>query len=382
MGLLSVATALSMSELRAAQTLSKADQMPGWHTVTEPLLVRRGFLKWKARKGTILLRNSDFQVACEGSITNMAVKCSQPMPQTVIDYLSAKKQKQTALLQKAAIQRKSSSKYTPLMDKNLQPLNPKVEFENEEKTDGGTHETWGRTQDIDDEVDEGEQDNGAVNSEQESDHDIEVQNTFLNHIDVGPGNAIDEENERDTQHKPGRYKKSIRNNKKSAHYGLVDVPYVDAGTDRVVNERMFAFFKKHPQYHTPKAHWITADRWKQWMVMSGDEENEEGLSGKAGLAGPPGEMWKKDCPERIQEEWPDAPEAECKHFAVSPVGFWGCETLFEDGTCQKTHFYQNIRWDGLDAYPLPKANPDAQPGQQFVNPKAYQDEILPGGNPP
>lgn len=262
------------------------------------------------------------------------------------------------------------------------PLDPKVNSQADDNE--GIANTWSKYN-IDDLVNEGEQDNGDLNLEEETDADIVKEKTFLNHIDVGPGNAIDEENERDTQHPPTFYKKSIRKNKMHEGHaaGLLNVPYVDAGTDRVVNEHMFAFFKKHPQYHTTKAHWITAERWKKWMLMSGDEADSRGLNGKESEARAPGDgdsatPWKK-CPENISKEWPEAPQIQCNHFAVSPVGFWGCKTLFEDGTCQKTEFYNNIRWDGLDAYPIPKGNPDAAPGQQYHNPNAYQDEHLPGG---
>jgi len=261
----------------------------------------------------------------------------------------------------------------------------------EHENNDGVATSWGRNFNIDDHVNEGEQDNGDMNSGQESDLDIRIQKRFFDRIDVGPGNAVDQENERDTQHKPTYYKQSVRKNEWKSRAGLIDTPYVDAGVERVVNQHMFKFFKKHPQYHTPKALWITADRWRKWMLMSGDESNAHGLYGdKRGPASPEGgagspdmseeSMWKR-CPEKVHKEWPETPRVQCKHFAVSPVGFWGCQSLFEDGTCQKTKFFDNIRWDGLDAYPIPKGNPDAEKGEQYNNPNAYHDEILPGGNP-
>lgn len=72
---------------------------------------------------------------------------------------------------------------------------------------------------------------------------------------------------------------------------------------------------------------------------------------------------------------------QCKHYAVSPMGYWGCDWLFEDGTCGNTEFFPTIRWDGLDAYVMPKPDKDAEPGEQWHSDKYYQNEILPGGNP-
>jgi len=264
--------------------------------------------------------------------------------------------------------------------------------------------TWSKDQDIDDRVYEGESDNAALDIESESELDQRMEQRYLNHVDVGPGNALDEENERDTQHPPQFYKKSLRTKLVHAHSGLIDVPYVDAGIDRIVNEKMFEFFKKHPQYHTPKAYWLTAQRWRKWMRMSGDEEDSAGLYGNHGKGlgngeggegmfnggdggdggadgdeGPNG-MWKR-CPENVPKKWPDVPRVQCKHFAVSPMGYWGCDWLFEDGTCGNTEFFPTIRWDGLDAYVMPKPNPDVAPGEQWHSDKYYQDEILPGGNP-
>lgn len=362
----------------SATMLSKADQQPGWHPVKHAQLAARGFTKWKATPAGFLLKNSDFMVACRGHISDMNVQCSAPMPEAAAAFIqqAAKLSKSTETAAKGKVAFKAGRKYTPLMNKELKPLKPELQYENE------------RGVNIDDAVNEGEQDNSDLNPESESESDIRKQRRFFDHVDVGPGNSIDEENERDTQHKTVIRKESIRKNKAPARKALVDVPYVDAGVERVVNEHMFSFFKKHPQYHTIKAHWLTAKRWREWMLMSGDESNKIGLYGngkepegvESGLMGPEGNaMWKR-CPENIPEKWPATPHIQCEHFAVSPVGFWGCNSLFEDGTCTKTQFYDNIRWDGLDAYPLPQGESDAD-AQQYKNPNAYTNEILPGGNP-
>lgn len=357
--------------------LSKTEQGPGWHSIKIPDLMSKGFTQWKSTPAGFVMKNADYQVACQGHIKYMKVTCSPPMPQAAVSFLETKTTK------------KLEQKYTPLSSPVLKPLNPTLHYEHEEEKG---HSTWGNKFNIDDAVNEGEQDNSDLDSELETERDMSTQQQFFDRIDVGPGNAIDEKNELDTKHKPTYYKQSGRSEHKvvTGRTALNDVPYVDAGVERVVNEHMFSFFKKHPQYHTPKAYWLTADRWRQWMLMSGDESNSRGLYGEADGHGPPGGMspmaaggghgvWKPTCPEKVSANWPEGPEVQCKHFAVSPVGFWGCDSLFEDGTCIKSKFYNDIRWDGLDAYPLPAKS--GEEAQQYTNPNAYTEEILPGGNP-
>jgi hypothetical protein len=402
-------SAVMATQATKAQLAKEQQRLGVWQSVTDAKLLAKGFHQWKATRAGFVLKNSDFQVACQSQRIGAPVHCSAPMPQSVIDVLEAhaaqSKQKKQSFLQKDAVTRKATTdkkvestakrtEYTPLMKKfPMQAIKPELAYEHESDDASGVGSgTWSKKFNIDDAVDEGEQNNGDLNPEEETEVDIRMQHRFFDHIDVGPGNAIDEENERDTQHRPTYYKKSLRKNSHVAgdHANLIDVPFVDAGTDRVVNEHMFNFFKKHPQYHTSKSHWLTADRWKKWMILSGDEENVVGLSGggmagdiagaEGGAGGSGGGMWR-GCPENIPKKWPEVPRVTCKHFAVSPMGYWGCESLFEDGTCQKTKFFPTIRWDGLDAYPMPKPDPDAEPGEQHHNPKEYNNEILPGGNP-
>jgi hypothetical protein len=393
-----------------AVNLTKSEQRIQWYDLKDAKYNAKGFTQWKPTPEGFLLKNTvdKFQVAClanvgkatdNGNKMSMSFKCSDPMPQDVIDVMKSDSKK-TAFLQQGA-------KFTPLMEKNLLPLDPKLLYEHEQESGRqASSGTWSRDQDIDDRVNEGESNNADLDIEAESELDQKMEQRYLDHVDVGPGNALDEENERDTQHPPQFYKKSTRKKIVHKHSGLIDVPYVDAGIDRIVNEKMFQFFKKHPQYHTPKAYWLTAQRWRKWMRMSGDESDEAGLygnhgagtgngeggegmfhgdGGMGGEGGPDGDegpngMWKR-CPENVPKRWPDTPRVQCKHYAVSPMGYWGCDWLFEDGTCGNTEFFPTIRWDGLDAYVMPKPDKDAEPGEQWHSDKYYQNEILPGGNP-
>mmetsp|Transcript_33203 Transcript_33203/g.65177 ORF Transcript_33203/g.65177 Transcript_33203/m.65177 type:complete len:424 (-) Transcript_33203:207-1478(-) len=143
-----------------------------------------------------------------------------------------------------------------------------------------------------------------------------------------------------------------RSRKEKAEKALNNVPYPDAGVEREANEKMYDFFNSHPQYHLPEARHMTAKIWKEYL----DEVN--GVEG-SGLGKPiddaedgSGEsMWKK-CRNNLPTRWPNSPNIKCTRYAVTPVGYWGCDMLFEDGTCGKVKFYPTIRWDGLDAYPV------------------------------
>jgi len=390
--------------------LTKNDQKIQWYNLKDSKYNSKGFTMWKPTGAGFLLKNTvdKFQVACSANVgkttdkgekLQMSFHCSEPMPQEVLDVLN-KKATKTAFIQ-------SGAKYTPLMEKELKPLDPKLLYEHEQEAGRqASSGTWSQNQDIDDRVYEGESDNAGMDIESASELDQRMEQRYLNHVDVGPGNALDEENERDTQHPASIQKESVRTSIHHKHSGLIDTPFVDAGIDRIVNEKMFEFFKKHPQYHTPKAYWLTAQRWRKWMRMSGDESNSAGLygnhgkglgngeggegmfhgdeggdgtDGPSGNEGPSG-IWNR-CPENVPRKWPDVPRVQCKHFAVSPMGYWGCDWLFEDGTCGNTEFFPTIRWDGLDAYVIPKRNKEADQGEQWHSDKYYSEEILPGGNP-
>mmetsp|Transcript_20933 Transcript_20933/g.41494 ORF Transcript_20933/g.41494 Transcript_20933/m.41494 type:complete len:441 (+) Transcript_20933:38-1360(+) len=402
---------------RAGQkvTLSREEQQMKWHPLSDKKLNSKGFTAWKPTKAGFLLQNSDFQVACFADHIGGKVSCGQPMPQTVIDLMKNKhdsflerrsQQKARARVFTAIAMSKAATtvddSYTPHMEKNLLALNPTLSYEHENDSTGSS--TWSRKYDLNDGDNEGEVDNSDLDIEAESELDTGMMRRMLDHVDVGPGQSLDEENERDTQavttrkatlnSDPSKKKWSALHSdigRRNNRAGLVDVPYVDAGIDRVVNERMFQFFKKHPQYHTPKAYHLTAERWQRWMAMSGDESDVMG-GGAAPVGMGGGEktamgqtgagvgIWKTSCPETVTKGWPDTPRPMCQHYAVSPLGFWGCKSLFEDGTCTQVEFYKDMKWDGLDAYPMPKKNPDAPEGEQYTNPAHYHDEKLPGGN--
>jgi len=388
-----------------AVNLTKSQQKVQWYALKDSKYNSKGFTMWKPSPEGFLLKNTidNFQVACNANVgkpvnkgeqLSMSFKCTDPMPQDVINLLKSKDTKKTAFIQQKA-------KYTPLMEKfPMKAQDPKLLYEHEQESGRqASSGTWSRTDDIDDRVYEGESDNAQMDIESASEIDQRMEQRYLDHVDVGPGNALDEENERDTQHPPQFYKQSVRKKIIHPHNGLIDTPYVDAGIDRVVNEKMFEFFKKHPQYHTPKAYWLTAQRWRKWMRMSGDESDSAGLYGNHGEglgngeggegmfhgadgdSGGDGDGIWKSCPENVPKKWPDVPRVQCKHFAVSPMGYWGCDWLFEDGTCGNTEFFPTIRWDGLDAYVMPKPNPDVPAGEQWHSDKYYDNEILPGGNP-
>jgi len=334
--------------------LSKDAQKAEWMDLKDEKYNSKGFYQWKAQPEGFILKNKD------STLVTCKVKSKNPIEGKIkVDFDCNEKAAasdgevvDSALSAHARFRAKLKQKFTPIQEGHkLKPLDPDLQFTFEQDGhQGASSGTWGRDVNIDDSVFEGETNNAFQDIEQASEKDEKLEQEFLDKVDVGPGDLFHDEEAKEQTHK--KYNKVIRKSKRESshvpHANMVDTPYVDAGVDREVNDRMYEFFKKHPQYHAPEAHWRAARKWKGILASSENSENIPGQEGGQGQS-----MWSHnscDDDSKVPAGWPDVPTMKCRHYAVSPMGYWGCQWLFEDGTCGYIQYYPTIRWDGLDSY--------------------------------
>jgi len=342
--------------------LSKQSQLAEWIELKDEKYNAKGFTHWKPQTEGFLMKNKDTNIlschvkakANDKSAMNIGFDCAVMNKQDgkVVQSAAA------AGARFAAV----SEKFTPIQEgHNLKPLDPELQYTFEQDAAGAqaSHGTWGREVNIDDSVFEGENNNANQDIEQASEKDEREEQRFLDRVDVGPGDLFhEEEAEMQTRnHNFGHVHRTSKGQHLDVPYPkMVDTPYVDAGVDREVNDRMYEFFKKHPQYHTPEAHWRAARKWKSILTQS---ENKGGHN--AAGAGAGNGMWQSNSckdDQKVPVGWPDVPTMKCRHYAISPMGYWGCQWLFEDGTCGYIQFYPTIRWDGLDSYKTRNHDPE------------------------
>jgi len=327
--------------------LSKEEQSSEWIELKDAKYNAKGFTHWTAQAEGFLMKNKDSNtLSCHvKSNANTADEMTVGFDCKVMDAKDGKVVS-SAGAANARFRASLGSKFTPIQEGHaLKPLDPALQYTWEQDAAGAmaSHGTWGREVNIDDSVYEGENNNANQDIEQASEKDEREEQRFLDRVDVGPSDLFHEEEaaEQSHIHKHGHILRTSKGEMLAVPYPtMVDTPYVDAGVDREVNDRMYDFFKKHPQYHTPEAHWRSARKWKG--ILEASEGGKKAAS-----------MWQANqCSDnqQVPHGWPDVPALKCRHYAVSPMGYWGCQWLFEDGTCGYIQYYPTIRWDGLDSY--------------------------------
>lgn len=301
--------------------LSKSEQLGEWLELKDEMYNKKGFYQWKSQKEGFVMKNKDSnEVSCHvksNAHSEFELKVG-------FDCNMIEKEKSTAETSAADASArfrsklKTAGKFTPLQYPKLQPLDPNVA-----KSALGSHGASG---------------NKAVKLPT-AEGDLRVEHREQQELDQVDLGKIS------TPYDPS--------NTWVANKAMKNAPYVDAGVDREVNERMFDFFKQHPQYHSPEANWRAARLWKH--------EISAGQGGR-GVSDADGEsMWgANSCNmlKKVPVGWPDVPDVQCETYAISPMGYWGCKWLFEDGTCGNIQFYPTIRWDGLDAYRTKNHDPE------------------------
>jgi hypothetical protein len=350
--------------------LSKDQQLAEWMDLDDDKYNSKGFYHWKPQRDGFILKNQDSNVlsckvkssqhnAAEAAMSvgfDCAVQNGGPVSLAEVANTANSRMRAQLRGQFTPIQRGSVMEPIDLDEAYETYMNRGASHRNKDFSvyQGEEHNA--------DENTEGEPDNSIVDPSIASEYDTHKEQLWVNQIDMG-------------------YKEKLTmpsRNVMEPHSDLLDVPYVDAGVDREVNNHMFEFFKKHPQYHTPQAHWRSARKWKEILdraqgrgTVADATEDEHGLGGNdgddisdeaGGADAGHGEgheggddnkgLWQNTCQSqsKVPQGWPDVPTLKCKHYAISPMGYWGCKWLFEDGTCGYIQYYPNLRWDGLDSY--------------------------------
>lgn len=316
---------LGISMLGIHLEVPKSHQMSsGWLELNDEQYNSHGFYQWKPLKqGFVMKDKNSKQVSCHVKSNEHAAESEIKLgldcdvKENVLLSVASK----TAAHATSRFRAKLKNKFSPLSSPILKALNPSAQAEGALGLDG--------TKAL------GVIDTDVISSEGNP-MEERTEEKMLDQIDLGRGS------------------KAPPASHWSANSEMNDAPFVDAAVDREVNQRMFEFFKKHPSYHSPEANWRSARRWKAELGQGAPGAATD-MDGSDDPSATPTNMWSlNSCSSssKVPVGWPDVPDVKCANYVVSPMGYWGCKWLFEDGTCGNIQFYPTIRWDGLDSFVL------------------------------